>query len=186
MSFVAVAVAAAVIGAGISAYSASAQADAQKKQADYQSKVAANNAKIAAWQRSESLQRGEAEAQAAMREQAALVGRQRAALAANGVDVTEGSALDLIASTRFLGQMDVNTIQANAAREAWGADVQGMNYTADSNLNRWKADSINPTMTGVLTGASSLLSSASSYGLMKAGSGSTGGKASGSSMGYDV
>lgn len=170
---------AAAVSAGIAGFSASQQADAQKKALNYQAQVEANNAKIAAWQRSDALQRGEIDAQQAMEKQAQALGSQRAALAANGLDVTDsGSALDLLASTKFLGEQDVNTIQSNAARQAWGYDIEGMNHQASSTLDKWKADSISPTGTGLMTGFSSLLSSAVSIGAASkaAGGASKGGK----------
>ncbi|MFA6051570.1 MAG: hypothetical protein WC762_03170 [Methylobacter sp.] len=195
----AIGVGVAAVGAGVSAYGASEQASAQKAAANYNAIVAQNNAiyqaqvdrnsalvsknnaALALTQRSMTLQRGEIEAQNAMRMQADTIGKQRASLAANGVDVTEGSALDLIASTEFLGQSDVNTIQSNAALEAWGYDVKATNFlneasnqksAADmaivsgeqiSTLERWKADNTNPTKSALLVGGSSLLSSASMY-----------------------
>ncbi len=153
----------AAASAGMSAYSASEQADASKKAANYQAQVAANNAKIAQYQRSSAIQQGEVDAQTAMRQQAQTLSAQRAALASNGVDLTEGSSQDLLATTKFLGAADVNTIQSNAARQAWGYDVQGMNASASGQLDKWKADNINPAGIGAMAGASSLLSSASSY-----------------------
>ena len=175
MSWVAVAVTAAVASAGLAGYSAASQADAQKKTLNYQAQVAANNAKIAAWNRSSALQQGEIDAEQSMQKQAQLLGEQRAALSANGLDIKDhGSALDLLASTKFTGAQDVNTIQSNAARQAWGYDVQGMNVMAESNLDTWKADSIDPAAQGALAGGSSLLSSASSFaavGVVKGGGG---------------
>jgi len=164
----AIAVGVSAISAGVSAYGASQQADAQKRAADYQAQVEANNAKIAAWQRSDAIQRGEQEAQRSMRERSQMIGKQRAALAANGVDMTQGSALDLLASTEFLGQEEVNTIQSNAAREAWGYEIQGQNYNSASSFERWKASNASPVKAGAMAGASSLLSSASSYAMSKA------------------
>lgn len=158
--FTGAAVVISAIGTGVSTY---AQADAQKKQAEYQAQVDANNAKIAAWQRSDALQRGEQEAENALRQQQLLLGQQRAALAANGVDVTEGSALDILATTRFLGAQEVASIQSNAAREAWGYDVQGNDALSSSNFEKWKAKSTKPALQGAIAGGSSLLSSASSY-----------------------
>lgn len=167
----------AAAGAGVSAYSASEQADAAKKAADYQAQVEANNAKIAAYQRSAELQQGEQDAQQAMLEQSQMLSKQRAALASNGVDLSSGSATDILASTRFLGQQDVNAIQNNAARKAWGYTVDAANYETQSSLDKWKADTTNPTKVGVMTGTSSLLSSASSYAAAR------GFKGSGSSKG---
>ena len=158
-----VAIGLAAAGAGMSAYSASEQADASKKAANYQAQVNANNAKIAEYQRSSAIQQGEVDAQNSMRQQAQTLSAQRAALASNGVDLTEGSSQDLLATTKFLGAADVNTIQSNAARQAWGYDVQGTNASAAGQLDQWKADNINPAGIGAMAGTQSLLSSASSY-----------------------
>ncbi|WKJ88752.1 hypothetical protein QZJ86_12040 [Methylomonas montana] len=169
MPFAFVAAAAAVIGAGLSAYSASEQASAQKKAANYQAQVEANNAKIAGYQRSAALQQGEEQAQQSMMEQSQLRAKQIASMAANGVDLNSGSATDILATTDFLGKQDVNAIQNNAARKAWGYQVESGNYDAQSNLSKWKADNTNPAKIGAITGASSLLSSASTYAGAKAG-----------------
>lgn len=160
MSFAYAAAAIAVIAAGVSA---AAQADAAQKQADYQAAVEENNAKIAAWQRSDALQRGEQEAARSMQEQAQLIGTQRARLAASGQDVTEGSAQDIIATTRYLGQQDVATLQSNAAREAWGYDVQGANAQSSAAFERWRAKNNNPAVAGVMAAGTTLLSSASLF-----------------------
>jgi hypothetical protein len=89
-------------------------------------------------------------------------------LAANGLDLNSGTAVDLMATTKFLGEQDVNQIEKNAARKAWGYTVEAANYKAASNLDKWKADSISPTKIGVMTGASSLISSATMYAGAKA------------------
>lgn len=161
MAYIAVGVA--LVTAATSAYGASQQADASKKAANYQAQVNRNNAILAGQQRSAAIQQGEVDAQTAMRQQAQTLSAQRAALASNGVDLTEGSSQDLLATTKFLGAADVNTIQSNAARQAWGYDVQGMNASASGQLDKWKADNINPAGIGAMAGTQSLLSSASSY-----------------------
>jgi hypothetical protein len=162
-TWAAISAATAVASAGVSAYSSYTQANAQKKALNYQARVDANNAKIAEYQRSATLQQGEEQAQQAMAQRAQLIGKQRAALTSNGVDLNSGSAVDLLASTEFLGQQDVNQIQSNAARKAWGYDVEGGNATTQSNLDKWKADSTNPITIGGMAGASSLLTSASMF-----------------------
>jgi|GEM_PF-6561941 len=184
----------AAIAVGVSAVAAGAtaavQADAAQKQANYQAQldnnaaiVAANNAKLANWKRSDALQRGEVAAQTAMLERRQLIGRQRASLAASGVDMTQGSALDLLASTEYLGQIEVNNIQSNAAREAWGYDLESNNYINQSNIEiansgfeAWRSKNSNPGVAGGMAFAGSLLSSASLYaGSYKSGGGSGGG-----------
>jgi hypothetical protein len=193
MSVVYVGVALAVVSAIGAGVSAGMQADAQRKQANYQAQldnnaaiVAANNAKIAKWNRSDALQRGEQSAQNAMLERQQLIGRQRATLAASGVDLTQGSALDLLASTEYLGQIEVNNIQSNAAREAWGYDLESNNYINQSNIEiansgfeGWRAKNSNPGVAGGMAFAGSLLSSASLYASAGAKGGSGGGGGNG-------
>ncbi|TPQ24939.1 hypothetical protein C2U68_17330 [Methylomonas koyamae] len=157
-----------LLSAGMSAYQASEQASAAKKQAQYQAQVDANNAKMAEWARSDALQRGEIEAQRSMQSRAQLIGRQRAALAANGVELNQGSALDLLTSTEYLGQQEVDTIQNNALREAWGYSNQAAEFRSGSAFADWRARNTSPGKAALLSGASSLISSASQFAMMKA------------------
>jgi len=159
---VSVAVVASVGSATMQGVQAAQQADAAKKAATFDAQVASNNATIDAQNRSSSLQQGEVEAQNAMRKQASMIGDQRAQMSANGIDITQGSAQDMLASTKFLGGIDVNTIQSNAARQAWGYSVQGMNDQNAATMETWKANSINPAAIGAMTAGGSLLSSVGS------------------------
>ena len=154
-----VAVVSAVTSATMQGVQASQNADAQKQAADYNAQVANNNAITASQQRSSALQQGDLEAQNAMRKQASIIGDQRAQMSANGIDLTQGSAQDILASTKFLGGIDVNTIQSNAARQAWGYSVQGMNDKSAANLETWRANSINPSQIGGMAAGTSILSS---------------------------
>ena len=164
MSYIAVAIATiAIVGsAAMQGVQAAQQADASKKAAAYNAQVASNNATIDAQNRSSSLQQGEMDAQNAMRKQASMIGDQRAQMSANGIDITQGSAQDMLASTKFLGGIDVNTIQSNAARQAWGYSVQGMNDQNASTMETWKSNSTNPAAIGAMTAGGSLLSSVGS------------------------
>ncbi len=155
------------LSAGMAGYSAYQQSSAQKQSANYNAQVASNNATIALQQRSSSLQQGDVAAQQAQMHQAQVLGAQRASLAANGLDLTQGSAQDLLTTTKFLGAQDVNTIQSNAARTAWGYSVQNMNDNATANLSQWQADSISPGKVAAMAGATSLLGSASTYAMTK-------------------
>ena len=163
MPVIAALVGVSVISATLQGVQAAQAADAAKQAANYNAQVANNNAIIDAQQRSSTLQQGEVEAQKSMRDQAQMIGAQRAQMSANGIDITQGSAQDILASTKFLGGIDVNTIQSNAARQAWGYEVQGMNDRAAGQMEKWKADSINPAAIGAMASTMSLLSSASSY-----------------------
>ena len=149
-------------------------AQAERNAAEYNAQIANNNAIIASQQRSTTLQQGDVEAQKSMRDQAQMIGAQRAQMAANGIDLTQGSAQDILASTKFLGGIDVNTIQSNAARQAWGYEVQGMNEKNAATMETWKANSINPGQIGAIAAGQSILSSVSSYAGVAAGGGGGG------------
>lgn len=94
---------------------------------------------------------------------------QRAALAANGVDLGAGSAAELQASTDLMKEVDRNTLQANAVRSAWGYRDQGMDaqihgvtqarnarmtaagLRSEAMIKGASADSISPGMTTLST-----------------------------------
>lgn len=57
-----------------------------------------------------------------------MIGAQRARTAASGLLVDSGSAGELTDETAMFGEMDAQTIRANAMREAWGHKVNAVNY----------------------------------------------------------
>lgn len=149
--------------AAMSGYQSYQTANAQRQAASYQSQVDANNAKIATEQRSATIQQGQAQAEQSQLQEAQVLGEQKAALGANGVNMGSGSAVDLMATTKFLNAQDVNAIQSNAARTAWGYGVDASNSVAASGLASWQAKNNNPAGIGAMGGASSLLTSATMY-----------------------
>lgn len=70
-------------------------------------------------------------------------GSQRAALAANGIAIGEGSASELQASTDIVKELDVNQIKSNALTQAWGYRMQAANYSGQALMaeaqkqNKW-------------------------------------------------
>lgn len=131
-------------GAGASAVGASNSAKAQQAGLNYQADVAANNAQIAEWQAQDAIRQGQVQEQQSRLQYAATKGTQRAALAANGVALDEGSAVDILASTDYMNEMDAATIQANAARSAWGYRTQGANYSDNATALRAGAGAVSP------------------------------------------
>jgi phenylalanyl-tRNA synthetase beta subunit len=83
-------------------------------------------------------------------------GAQRAAMAANGIDLGEGSAAEVLTTTDMVKEHDMQTIQSNAVRAAWGHRVNATSLTGQAAASRAGADSISP----LVAGTSSLLSSA--------------------------
>jgi hypothetical protein len=147
----------------MSGVSSGMQANAQQQAQQYQAQVASNNAKLAGEQASSTVQAGQAAAMQSGLQAAQVLGEQKAALAANGVNLGSGSAIDLQATTHYLNAQDISNITNNAARQAWGYNVDSSNYAAQSGLSAWQGHSSNPAAIGTMGGASSLLGSASLY-----------------------
>ena len=125
-----------------------------------QANLADANAQIAELGAQSALAQGAKEEQRRRLQTTALKKSQRVALAANGVDLGQGSAAELLTSTDLMGDIDANTIKANAVRSAWGYRTQATNYQNQAIMNRASAGSISPVGGAV----SSLLGSAGSVG----------------------
>lgn len=111
-----------------SAWLSFAQADAMRAQAKFQQTMADFNARLAELQGADAIERGDKAANQIKKSANFMVGSQRAALAANGVEVDYGSAAQIQADTVRMATIDAITVRNNAAREAWGYKVQAMNY----------------------------------------------------------
>lgn len=118
-----------VAGTGMSAYGQYQQAKAGQVAARY-------NQKVADIQKQDALDRGDFEQQQVGARQAQIRGRQRVALAANGVDLDSGTPAALLDQTDYYGLEDQRTVANNARREAAG-------YGARSTLAGLQAD-VNP------------------------------------------
>lgn len=100
------------------------QAQAQRASADYNAAVQRNNAVLANQQAQDAVERGRVDESRHRRQVQQLKGRQTAALAASGVDVNSGSALDTLGDTAVMGEIDALQIRDNASREAWRYRVE--------------------------------------------------------------
>ncbi|CAA2140443.1 hypothetical protein [Hyphomicrobium sp. ghe19] len=117
------------------------QAQATAKAERFNAQVQNMNAKIADRRAKDAIERGQQEEQKKRQEVARITGAQTAAMAANGVDVTFGSPLDLLVDTAALGEIDALTIRTNSYREAYEHKVDGANKRAGAQLSRMNASS---------------------------------------------
>jgi hypothetical protein len=129
------------------AMSASAEASSQRLQAYF----ARLNAETEMDNAREALRQGQFAEQRQRLETANLKSRQRAAMGANNVDMSEGSALDRQVSTDYIGETDANTIAANAQRDAAGSRTRATSYRMDARMRTAAARSISPFTTGLTT-----------------------------------
>lgn len=155
-----IAMATSVASAGIAAYGAEQQGQAQAKAATYQAQVAQNNQTIAN-QEAAATDQAEQSAETASRlKTAGAISSVRAAAGASGIDPNSGSPLGNVQSTAEMGELDALTIRSNYAREKYNYEVQGMSAGAQSTLDMAQAS--NASAAGDLGAFSSILSGASS------------------------
>lgn len=101
-----------------------AQSWGQQQAAFQQAQFDRLQARMADMAAGDARQRGAQEAGRVRMQGSRIVGEQKAAMGASGVDPSTGSPLALMADTRLISELDAATLQNNAAREAWGYSVQ--------------------------------------------------------------
>lgn len=94
------------------------------------------NADVADLQAADAIARGTIDENQFRQQVRGLIGRQRADIAASGVDVGFGSAVDVQADAAHLGELDALQIRQNARREAWGYKVQAVDYRRRADIAR--------------------------------------------------
>lgn len=139
MSGIIASVAATVIAAGVTAYGEVQSSEATSAADKYTAQIAANNAIIATQSANYAGAAGTAQAEQAGLQSRAKLGAIVANEGASGVDINSGSNLQVQSSARQLGELNAITIRSNAARTAYGYQVQGANDTAQSNLDTFSA-----------------------------------------------
>jgi hypothetical protein len=132
-----------LVGAGINAYGQKKAGDAQaaagranREAANSQANLSDFNAEMADLQAQDAVARGDIDASRFRQTVNVMIGAQRAAQAANNVDVGFGSSVDVQADTRYLGEIDASTIRTNAAREAWGFRVNAADLREQARIER--------------------------------------------------
>lgn len=156
-------IASGVVG-GISSYQ---QGKAQQAQYNYQAQVDAENARVA--QNNAALERQQGIEEARLQRMKALksVGSQQAAMAANGLDITQGTPLDVIEDTAAMGELDALQTRHNYERKALAYEANANNFSNQSNLdyfaskNAYSAGKMNALASG-LNGLSSSAKSVAS------------------------
>lgn len=142
---------------------------AAEGQARFQAGVARNNATMAEYAAADAVARGGEAASRSNQQYRQLRGRQVAAMASNGIDIGgSGSAMNILEDTDVMGSIDATTIRNNAARQAWGYQVEGQNYASSARMYDATASAENPLLsagTTLLGGAAQIGYSGSQMGL---------------------
>jgi hypothetical protein len=126
---------------GVSGYeTAQRRASASSAAGQYQKTISNENARLAMGNAKDATQRGQLEEQRSRLETRQQIGSTRAGLAAQGVDVGSGSSADVQASEAGIGELDALTIRNNAAREAYGYQVEAAQDTREGRLAQFSGD----------------------------------------------
>lgn len=136
-------------------------AKSAKSQVESQARLSDINARIAELGAQQELIAGNREVGSISMQAGQLKSRQRVALSANGVDLGEGTAAELQASTDLMKEIDINTATSNAVRSAWGYRTQAVNAQNDALAKRATASGIKPgqaAFSSLLVGAGSVAS----------------------------
>lgn len=149
-----------IAGGVAQAAGAKQQATAQAQAYRYQAGIADVNAKLAAQNADWSRAAGETDAMQLGLKERVVQGKIRAAQGASGLDVNSGTALDVQDSAKKVSDIDVAQSRTNAARRAYGYEVEAYNATAQGKL--YQASASNAEQAGKINVLSSFLGTASS------------------------
>lgn len=120
-----------------------------------QQKMFEENARFADYQSGDALTRGKVNEKRQRQATEGVIGAQRTSLATQNVDVNAGSSLDVQADAAYLGELDALTIRSNAAKEAYGFQVQARDFRTRGKYAKQggEMDAVN----SIIGGGSSLL-----------------------------
>lgn len=111
-----------------------------KKAGEANAQIAENNARLAeAGAKDAAILSAREQQQAAWRTRA-VIGRQKAAMAANMIDSGEGTAFDLLGESALFGGAEQSALSQDAARKAWGFQSEALNYRNQGRLAKWEAN----------------------------------------------
>jgi hypothetical protein len=156
-----------LVGSAVAAGGAAEAGQSQSEASAYQAQVAANNATIAQTNAREDIQAGETAATNQGLKTKAVVGAETANLGASGVVTTSGSAAKVTTASKELGYLDALTLRSNAAKQAYGQEVQATSDTAQSRLDTMQSGQASEA--GTIGATGTLLSGVSTVGAKFAG-----------------
>lgn len=150
-----IAAAVSFVGALSKGYSRATELETQSRQMTYQAQQERVNAQM-------ELAQGNQNEEAARRKAAVQMGEQRASAAASGTGLTTGSNFDLLSQNAANYELDALSIR-------YGAELQARGSLAQADMDEFSAKAFksqakNARYGAWLSGASSILNSASSYG----------------------
>lgn len=141
-----------LLGVGTAGLGVLSSANASKNSAttnqiqlQFNAEVAKLNQQLNETNAQAALMSGQLEENAVRMRTAQMKGTQRARMAANGIDLSSDTPLEILSSTDFMGKIDAQTVANNAVRAAWGYRTQGSNYALQAAMASASASTISPS-----------------------------------------
>lgn len=176
-----IAIAATLASGAFSAYQANEQGKYKQALAQRNATMQERNATMQQQQARDARDRGVVAGEEQRDRARQMAARQATELAGNGLDISSGTSLDLFAETATLGEYDAQVAENNAARQAYGFDVNASNTRYQASATR--ASGRNARRAGRNQVFSTLLTSGASAASLGGGGGSFGGTFGGGSPG---
>lgn len=147
-------------GAGVSAFGSIFKGNADASMYNYKAGVATVNAQIAKQNSDYATFVGEEKAQQEGMKTRAEIGQTKATQGAGNLDVNSGSNLAVRESEQEIGEYSQAVIRSNAAKQAYGYQVEALGDTEEAKLDTFAAS--NSKTAGDIGAISSILGGASS------------------------
>lgn len=160
-----IAIASTVAATAVGVVGTMEQASAQKKAANYNAAVEENNAKVAEWNSRKATAEASNQASDIRRQGARVLGSQRAAGAASGIDPS-GTAADVSFDSLINTETDALLTKYRGKVDSWNSGVQANNNRASAQLYRSQGKSAQTAglLSAVGTGIGGLGQAAGQYG----------------------
>lgn len=149
-----------VASAAMTAIGGYQEARAQRQAGDANAQIMENNARLAEAQAKDVQVLAVRDQEQSAWRTRALIGKQKVAAAASGLDMDIGNTADIMGETAMFGQADEDAIAADAARKAWGFNAEATNYRNQGAQAKWQ---------GRMAGRATILKTIGSVGSQVAG-----------------
>ena len=128
------------IGAGMQLFNQNAQQQAQSQLESYQAQIAQDNQVVAQTNEQNAINQGQRNLYQQQIKNASALGAAKAQMAANGLDLSSGSPMNVLDSDAMLSNLDAQNIQNNTLNQAYGYATQAMNQGAQSQMDQYKSN----------------------------------------------
>jgi hypothetical protein len=129
-----------IASVGLNGAAAALTADGTRVVGRYNEARLKDNAKLFDQAAEDVLKKAEFQVDDIKRKTKQLVGAQRAAFAANGIEINDGSAADVQEDTFYWSEVDQQTARNNAFLESYGYKIQALNLRTQAEVSRATTD----------------------------------------------